>query len=47
MSLRSPWMRFFELGPIASVSVPLLTLPRNDGRVKPTSNVKSVIVGNS
>ena len=29
VSLRSPWMRFFELGPTESVSVPLFSLPRN------------------
>jgi len=47
MSPRSPWIRFFELGPIASVSVPPFCVPRYDGRVKSDENLNSVSFANS
>ena len=47
MSLRSPWILFFEFGPIASVRVSPFMVPRNAGRLKGMSNLKSVIRANS
>jgi len=47
MSSRLPWIRFFELEPMASVSAPLLIVPRKDGRLNGTEKVNSLMRGNS
>ena len=47
MSVRSPCSRCAELGPIASVSTPPFTLPRNAGRLNGMSNSNSLIRANS
>ena len=47
MSFRLPWIRLFELGPIASVSVSPFSVPRKAGRLNGMSNLKSVTRTNS